>query len=257
MGGMTPWVARLVAANVGLFALGAVMPDLWTVLALRPRYVLQQPWTPFTYMFVHAGLWHIFFNMLVLYFFGPRVEERLGSQRFITLYLLAGFGGAALSFLTPNVAIVGASGATYGVFLAFAMFWPRDRILIWGIIPVEARVLVLVTTLYSLWGGTGSMGGSIAHWAHLGGYAAAYLYLKLADVRSERRRFQKRVADATFGKQSPVATVAAPDFDAIKREGLHALTLEELDRLRAKVAAQGAAALTPDERAFLHRMALR
>jgi hypothetical protein len=152
---------------------------------------------------------------------------------------------------------VGASGATFGVFLAFARFWPRDRIFIWGILPVEARVLVLITTLYSLWGGTGSMGGSIAHWAHLGGYAAAFLYLHWLDQRSDRKRFQKRVDDANFGKRTAATAIAAPDFDAIKREGLHALTLEELDRLRSKVNAEGIGSLTPDEKAFLHRMTLR
>lgn len=254
---MTPWVARLLAANIAMFALTVFMPDLWLTLALRPRYVLQQPWTPVTYMFVHAGMWHLFFNMLSLYFFGPRVEQRLGSDRFIVLYLLSGLGGAALSFFTPTAAIVGASGATFGVFLAFAMFWPHDRIMIWGVIPVEARVLVLVTTMYSLWGGTGSVGGQIAHWAHLGGYAAAYLYLRWIDTRSDRRQFKKRVEDATFGKRPPIVSAAAPDFDSIKRDGLHPLTLEELDRLRTKVGAEGASSLTPDERAFLHRMTLR
>jgi membrane associated rhomboid family serine protease len=254
---MTSWVARLLAANVVMFALGEAMPELKFALALRPRYVLQQPWTSITYMFIHGGPWHLFFNMLSLYFFGPRVEERLGSQRFIVLYFLSGVGGAVLSFLTPNVTIVGASGATFGVFLAYAMFWPHDRILIWGVLPVEARVLVLLTTLYSLWGGTGSVGGQIAHWAHLGGYAAAYLYLRWIEARSDRRQFKKRVEDATFGKRPPIVSTATPDFDSIKRDGLHALTLEELDRLRAKVAAEGTGALTPDERAFLHRMTLR
>src|ERR687895_296568 len=106
---MTPWVARLIAANVVMFALGEAMPELGWILPLRPRLVLQQPWTPITYMFMHAGPWHLFFNMLSLYFFGVRVEERLGSRRFITLYLLSGLGGAALSFLTPPpVTIVGA-----------------------------------------------------------------------------------------------------------------------------------------------------
>jgi membrane associated rhomboid family serine protease len=250
---MTPWVARLIATNVALFALGYAMPDLWATLALRPRYLLQQPWTPITYMFVHAGFLHVFFNMLMLYFSGPRVEERLGSRRFIVLYLLSGLGGAALSFITPNAAIVGASGATFGVFLAYARFWPHDRFMIWGIVPVEARILVLIGTVFALLG----VGRGIAHWAHLGGYAAAFLYLRWIDARSDRRQFKKRVDDATFGKRSPIVTTDAPDFDSIKRDGLHTLTLEELDRLRAKVAAEGTGALTPDERAFLHRMKLR
>jgi membrane associated rhomboid family serine protease len=250
---MTPWVARLIATNVALFALGVAMPDLWLTLALRPRLMLQQPWTPITYMFVHGGLMHVFFNMLMLYFSGPRVEERLGSRRFIVLYLLSGLGGAVLSLLTPTATIVGASGATFGVFLAYARFWPRDRFLIWGIAPVEARVLVFISTAISLLG----FGRGIAHWAHLGGYAAAYLYLRFIEASSDRQRFRKRVDDATFGKPSPIVATGEPDFDSIKRDGLHALTLEELDRLRAKVAAEGTAALTPDERAFLHRMRLR
>lgn len=250
---MTPWVARLIATNVALFALGVAMPDLWMTLALRPRLMLQQPWTPITYMFVHGGLMHLFFNMLMLYFSGPRVEERLGSRRFIVLYLLSGLGGAVLSLLTPNVTIVGASGATFGVFLAYARFWPRDRFLIWGIAPVEARILVLISTAISLLG----FGRGIAHWAHLGGFAAAYLYLRFIEASSDRQRFRTRVDDATFGKQSPIVATGEPDFDSIKRDGLHALTLDELDRLRAKVAAEGTGGLTPDERAFLHRMRLR
>jgi membrane associated rhomboid family serine protease len=250
---MTPWVARLIATNVAMFALGFVVQDLMPMLAFRPRYLLLQPWTPLTYMFVHGGLLHLFFNMMMLYFAGPRVEDRLGSNRFIVLYLLSGLGGAALSFITPNVAIVGASGATFGVFLAYARFWPHEKILIWGIAPVEARVLVLIGTVFALWG----VGSGIAHWAHLGGYAAAYLYMLLIDAHSDRQRFRKRVNAATYGAPSPVAPAKTPDFDSIKRDGLHTLTLEELDRLRAKVAAQGAGALTPDERAFLHRMQLR
>lgn len=254
---MTSWVGRLLTANVIFFVLGMTIPGFSETLALRPRYLLQQPWTSISYMFVHAGPWHLFFNMLSLYFFGPRVEDRMGSPRFLALYMVSGLGGAVLSLLTPGVMIVGASGATFGVFLAYAMFWPHDRILIWGIMPVEARVLVLLTTLYSLWGGTGSFGGSIAHWAHLGGYAAAFLYLRWLDVRSDRRQFKKRVEDATFGKRPPIVATGEPDFDSIKRDGLHKLTLEELDRLRAKVAAEGAGALTADERAFLHRMSIR
>ena len=249
---MTPWVARLIATNVAMFALGFAVPDLTSMLAFRPRYLLLQPWTPITYMFVHGGPLHLFFNMMMLYFAGPRVEDRLGGSRFIVLYLLSGLGGAALSFITPNVAIVGASGATFGVFLAFARFWPHERILIWGIAPVEARVLVLIATVFALWG----VGSGIAHWAHLGGYAAAYLYMQLIDARSDRQRFRKRVNAATSARlhrwhRRPHGL----RLDQARR--LHTLTLEELDRLRAKVAAQGAGALTPDERAFLHRMQLR
>ena len=108
---MTPWVKRLLIANVGVFLLQVAYPSLTSLLQLVPARVLTAPWTPLTYMFTHSGFWHILFNMIVLYFFGPRVEERLGSNRFITLYLIAGLTGALCSVFTPYVAIVGASGA--------------------------------------------------------------------------------------------------------------------------------------------------
>ena len=253
---MTPWVSRLIFANVLVFLLTYAMPGLSYVLALVPSRVPVEPWTPITYMFVHGGLWHLLFNMIVLYFFGQRVELRLGGPRFVALYMLSGLGGAALSVLTPHVAIVGASGATYGVFLAFALYWPHDRIFIWGVLPVKAWVLVVMTTVYSLYAGFGAAGDNIAHFAHLGGYVAAFLYLRWIDLRSERRSFQKKVATATFGAATPAAN-EEPRWERIKRDGLHSMNLEALDRLSSKVKQHGMASLTADERAFLHRMASR
>src|SRR5512132_304369 len=141
---MTRWVSRLLTANVIVFVLTMGNPSLKRTLAFVPALFMAQPWTAFTYMFVHAGIGHIAFNMLGLYFFGPRVEQRLGGAHFLSLYLVSGLGGAALSFLTPTVSIVGASGAVFGVFMAFAHYWPRERVMIWGVLPMEARVLVLL-----------------------------------------------------------------------------------------------------------------
>src|SRR5262249_15762396 len=152
-----------------------------------PVLALYRPWTIVTYMFLHDGIMHILFNMLGLFFFGPQVEERLGSRQFVTLYFVGGVSGAVLSmFLAPTSAIIGASaagmmggaGAVLGVMLAFAFFWPNAPIYIWGILPVPARILVIVTTLLSLFSGLQGSRGGIADFAHLGGYAGAYLYLK-------------------------------------------------------------------------------
>jgi membrane associated rhomboid family serine protease len=253
---MTPWVSRLLFANVLLFILCEAIPGLGQILALVPARVLSEPWTPITYMFVHAGLWHLAFNMLGLYFFGPRLESRLGSPNFIALYLVSGLGGAALSFFTPTAHIVGASGAIFGVFLGYARCWPRDRIMIWGIVPVEARILVILTTLYAVWGGLGNVGGGIAHFAHLGGYLGGYLYLAWLERFSPSRQYRERVESALYGK-STVLEGDEPRWDAIRRDGLHPMNLEEIDRLAEKVKLHGAHSLTPDERAFLHRMSTR
>jgi membrane associated rhomboid family serine protease len=249
---MTPWVTRLLIANVVVFVLQeTAMPQLTRLFAFHPGAMLARPWTVVTYMFLHGGMTHLLFNMLTLYFFGPQVEGRLGERRFVTLYFLSGIAGALFTFLSPSW-IVGASGAIFGVSLAFAMFWPRAQILIWGILPVEARVLVVIMTMASIYFGLRG-GGNVAHFAHLGGYAGAFLYLRWLQYRAPHAQFKRRVE--TLRPAS-----AAPDVERwsrISRDGLHELNLEELDRLRAKIAADGPRALTPDERAFLDRLSLR
>jgi Rhomboid family len=139
---MTPWVTRLLIANVALFALQSFLPPLLVeYLVFVPVYVFSRPWTIITYMFLHGGLSHILFNMLGLFFFGSRVESRLGERRFISLYLISGvFGALASLVFTPRAAVIGASAGVFGVMLAFAWFWPREKIYIWGVIPVEARL---------------------------------------------------------------------------------------------------------------------
>src|SRR3954467_11505343 len=96
---MTKWVRTLLIANVVVFFLQMTAPQITDGLVFVPMLALYRPWTIITYMFLHGGFSHILFNMLALYFFGPDVEVRLGSKRFITLYMLSGISGALLSFL--------------------------------------------------------------------------------------------------------------------------------------------------------------
>src|SRR5262245_20762792 len=126
---LTPWVKRLLVANVVVHVLVQLAgPLVYQIGAYVPALVLQRPWTAFTYMFLHApGLQHLLFNMLSLYFFGPRLEERLGGRDFLWLYVLGGLGGAVFSFFfEPQATVVGASAAIFAVMLGFAMYWPRD-----------------------------------------------------------------------------------------------------------------------------------
>ena len=252
---MTPWVSRLIAANVAVFFIGNVAHVLDVgQLALVPGLLAQQPWTAVTYMFVHASIMHIFFNMFVLYFVGPRLETRLGGSNFIALYLVSGLAGAALSFFTPGSTIVGASGAINGVILAYALLWPRDRFLIYGIIPLEARTLVLLSAGYAIYMGMSGSRDGTAHFAHLGGYMGGYLYLMWANRNSAAAEYRKRLDAALYGDRSKRGE---PEWGAIRREGLHPLNLEELDRLEEKARLHGPGSLTPDERAFLHRLSTR
>lgn len=253
---MTPWVTRLLFANAAVYLLSMTMPAVVSQFALIPALGLQQPWTFVTYMFLHGGLGHIFFNMLSLFFFGPRLEERLGSASFLRLYFIAGITGGLLSlFFTPNVAIIGASGAVFGVMLGYATFWPRHQILIWGIIPVEARWMVVALTAISLYSGLGGGAGGIAHFAHLGGFLGAWIYLKVAAARSPARQWQKQVTVQPRIMEG--ANSALDRWRRISRDNLHPVNRDELDRVLDKISADGMSSLTASEREFLERFSAR
>jgi membrane associated rhomboid family serine protease len=259
---MTPWVLRLIVANVLMYLVthGNVLPPQVTnSLVLVPALIPVRPWTPFTYMFLHAaGLWHIGLNMIVLYFFGPRLEARIGGGHFLGLYFASGLGGAALSFvMTPTVPIIGASAAIFGVVLAFALYWPHERVYIWGILPIEARWLAVGMAALELSGGFLGFEPGVAHFAHLGGFAAGYLYLRWMHYRSPARRFKQRAAAVTEINRHQSEADALRRWSSIRREGLHEINRTEVDRLLEKVATSGPGSLTPDERACLDRFSMR
>jgi membrane associated rhomboid family serine protease len=245
---MNTWTMRIILANVAMFALSMLAPGLLNATALVPAESLIRPWTLITYMFMHAGFSHILFNMLGLFFFGPRLELELGGKRFLVLYFISGLTGGFLSFFfTPYSPIVGASGAVYGVFLGFAYFWPRERIFLWGILPIESRWLVVGMTMLSLFGGFGGDGSNVAHFAHLGGFLGAFLYLKWLDTRSPQALMMKTMAPP------PPARGAPERWAKIDRNSLHEVNRSELDRIREKIATKGSGSLTVTEIDFLER----
>ncbi len=253
---MTPWVKRLLIANIVMFFITQVMPDLVRLLMFVPILIAYRPWTLLTYMFLHAGLMHLLFNMIGLYFFGPRLEHRLGGRQFLWLYFLSGITGALVSVpFTPRVAIVGASGAVFGVLMGFALYWPRERIYIWGILPVEARVLVAVMTVASLYFGWQG-GGNVAHFAHLGGFLGGFLYLKWWERRSPAAQFRAKAKPKPKSKAGNSAA-DIKRWQSIRREDMHPVNNEELDRILDKVSSDGVSGLTRDEREFLERFSGR
>ena len=250
---MTPWVLRLVLANVVMFLAveTGTLPISSRELVLVPALIPMRPWTLITYMFLHGGLGHIAFNMLGLYFFGSRVEARIGGRHFIALYLVSGIAGGLLSLVfTPMVGVVGSSGAVFGVSLAFALFWPRERILIWGVLPVEARWLVLVYGGMDLFSGITGARTGIAHFAHLGGYVGAWVYLWWMDRRASasRRAWRQKVT-------APAGTVDTRRIDTIDVSRIHPVNRDEVNRILDKIRASGVDSLTNEERTFLSHFA--
>jgi len=266
---MTPWVRRLLIANVAMYLLTAVdlVPFPWAVrvFGFSPALVLWHPWSPFTYMFVHAGFWHLFFNMLGVFFVGPPLERRWGGDRFIRFYIACGLGGALLSLLlvplVGAVPVVGASGALYGLLLAFAFLWPDAPIYLWAVFPVKAKYFVgflaFTAFFYTFFG----RGGGVASWAHLGGLLAGYGYLKMGD-RADRvlddlaRRWRRARRPAHLTSAPPrAARPNAARRDPRRRVGRD--KLDEVDRILDKIRARGIDSLSPEERAFLDEMSRR
>jgi rhomboid family protein len=247
------WTGLIIIANIAVYLWSSQAPEQADAFAFVPARFIARPWTAFTYMFLHANFSHIFFNMLVLFFFGPQVEDRLGSGRYLTLYFVSGLFGAATSMLfSPLAGIVGASAAVFGVELAFAYFWPRAQLLIWGIVPVEARTLIIIMTAISVLGGVGLGMQNVAHFAHLGGFLGGWLVLKVFGVRRFEDKLRPSNLQAPIRKASPPAG-AAERWKQIALDRLHPVNREEAERVLAKLDAGGPSGLTAEEQAFLDR----
>lgn len=175
----------LIAVNVAVHLFISVAPGILQRMALIPALIIVENWywTPFTYMFVHGGMWHLLFNMLGLFFFGVQLERRIGSHEFLLFYLLSGTLAGLLSFLvyvltgTYNIALIGASGAVFAVLLAFATYFPTATILLFGIIPIRAPVLVIGYAGLEVFNMFTRTRGNVAHMTHLLGFAVAFIYL--------------------------------------------------------------------------------
>lgn len=258
---VTPWVGRLIAANAVallLFMTVFTSPDLVDVLQFDPKNALTRPWTFVTYMFVHGGLFHLLGNVLMLFVFGSAVESRMGSRNFILYYLFCGIGAAMFSLGLSGIMnvspFIGASGATLGVALAFATFWPDAEVVMFPIpIPITARTLVAILVGLDVLFALIARNDGVAHLAHIGGVIFGYSYFRLRAVSRRRPvpppRAVERVVMVQTGAAEPEHRTPAPARAARRNDG-DPSTLE-LDRVLDKISQQGIASLTPAERRFL------
>ncbi len=168
--------------------LGIIAPYRW--FSLQPELVVHNfyVWQVFTYLFMHGGWFHIIFNMFALWMFGCDLEGLWGGRKFLFYYFLTGVGAGildvALTTLFPPsrpVVTIGASGAIYGVLLAFGLLFPNRPIFLWFIIPVKAKWFVLAMGLIEFFSEVSGTSPGVSHLAHLGGMLFGYLYLRGGD----------------------------------------------------------------------------
>jgi membrane associated rhomboid family serine protease len=138
-------------------------------------------WQFVTYLFLHGGFWHVFWNMFALWMFGSDLERHWGSRQFLKFYLVAGVGAGVLSVIlapTSTVPTIGASGSIYGILLAYGMMFPNRLVYLYFLFPVKVKYFVAVLGALAFFSALGSPGSTVAHVAHLGGMIFGFLYLK-------------------------------------------------------------------------------
>jgi membrane associated rhomboid family serine protease len=228
-----PIVTALIGLNVLVFLLWQMAPlGLMNAhfLVSREHLAYGYYWTLLTAEFSHKELWHLLLNMITLRSFGSVLATIWGSRRFLVFYLtaavVASLAHVGVGFLIGREsAALGASGAVSAALAAFAVLYPRHKILLFGVVPLPAAVAVLAFVGLDVWGVVAQSGGGglpIGHGAHLGGAAFGLAYALL----------------------SPRPVPAGPS----------AAQLEEIDRILAKARAGGVESLTPEEHAFIEAM---
>jgi membrane associated rhomboid family serine protease len=202
-------VKWLIIANVAVYLVyffGSLIngAPIFRSLQLVPYDVIHgEIWQLGTYLFLHslASPWHIVLNMLMLWMFGSSVEETWGTERFLRYYFICGVGAgicvvvANLAFGNPLSPVIGASGAIYGLLLAFGMLFPEQEILLMFLFPIKAKYFVMIAA-GMVFLGSFSLSGPVSDLAHLGGMVVGYIYFRTQF--SSRRRPALRTANASF-----------------------------------------------------------
>lgn len=290
---MTRAVLWLIAINVAVsFIQLTLQRDLPQTLGFE-SFDPSRWWTPVTYMFAHAGFWHLALNMYTLWAFGPRVENAWSSGAFAGYYVWCGLGGllvheALMSGLADGSGLLmGASGAIFGVMYAYARRWPDDEVLFFGVVPMKVKYMVLGMIVVNVILGALAMAGQasgVAYLAHLGGVAFGWLWFRRPTAPSVER-VRQRVAAAPDISDEPPRPVPK-SFPRPRERGSEtdevvekskALTAKPqlvrpqaparpapvptaaarataLDLVLDKISEQGIASLTTDERRLLDEM---
>ncbi len=280
---MTRAVQWLLALNIGIYFLQLTLfgPDaVYSALALDPARFPADWWTVATYMFVHAWLAHLAFNMFTLWMFGPRLEHEWGTRTFVWFYLWCGVGGAIAHLVfAQHSAVIGASGAISGVLVAYALRWPDEEVYLFGVIPMRSRWLIVamlaMNIIFAL-----SPGSRIDWTAHLGGMAFGWIFLKVysmgginrvrgwvSTVPDESEDMPRAVprgrppmrdraggADEVVARSNAVILRESKPLQHVPRQETPKEYAARVNRVLDKISQEGIESLTRDERRLLEEM---
>ena len=229
------------------------------------------PWQLISYQFMHGGFMHIFFNMFALWMFGMEVENLWGSKKFLIFYLMCGIVAGIFQLVFPPLFneplgyTIGASGAIFGVLIAFGMLFPNRYIFIWFLIPLKAKYFVALYVLIEFF--SIPSGGDIAHLAHLGGALAGFIYIMIdrkrgtaygnyftstsTSTRSGGSFFDsfKNAANVFKKKSNEVEEANFYEVNNERKDDIY--TQEEIDKILDKISKSGYQNLTDKEKKIL------
>ncbi|MHC4544299.1 MAG: rhomboid family intramembrane serine protease [Planctomycetota bacterium] len=250
---ITPVVKWLLIINVAVFLLSFLIPALGAIIfnwfSVYPATIGMslQLWRQITYQFLHAGPWHIFWNMLVLYFFGPMLERHWGSNKFLTFYLVCGaMGGLLYPFLVlvgwlGAAPLVGASGSILGMLAAGGILFPNMMVYVWGVIPVKLRILAIIFAAISIISllrpdQFTNAGGEAAH---LGGMVAGAVYVFSQSWRDKLKlRFRTGAWEKKMTTQRNLQVEVDRILEKVHSGGIQSLTTKEKRILRQATRAE-------------------
>lgn len=245
--GLAPitWATRtIILINVGVLAGHLILDMVLSFTGLGAELIYEFGafstvniargfvWTPLTYMFMHSGIYHLFLNMLMLFFFGPEVERILGSRQFVRFYLLCGALGVFLNYLPEllwptamSASVVGASGAVMGVMVAFAMIDPERQVFIFPLpFPITSRALIFLLIFVNVMSVVGG-GSNMSVATHFGGMIVGFAYMKVTPMLRKYLTAQRLKS-----RPRPPGKATDDDMDELGREIDNIFKLQDRDK---------------------------
>ena len=243
----TEAIRVLISINVLLFLFRYISIerfDLAQIFGLSSNDVWPMIWQPLTYMFIHGDFFHLFMNMFVLWMFGSEMESIWGSRGFLKYYFITGVGSGIIWLLlninNPFSVLIGASGAIYGVLLAYGLMFPNRKVLIYFLFPIKVKYFVLLLGVIAFISSIGDTGSNISHLTHLSGMLIGFIYLKSPKNMSKvLLLFNSILAEIKYKREE-------------KKQAKYLNTKRHIDRLLDKINEVGYDGLDENEKKDLY-----
>ncbi len=248
----TTAIKLLIGANIVMFILKALTAmynvNMVGALGLSPQTIWPMLWQPITYMFIHGDIWHVAINMFVLWMFGSELEMIWGQRSFLKYFFVTGIGSGLVWVLfnmgTSYTVLIGASGAIYGILMAYGLLFPNRTVYLYFLIPIKVKWLVLLIGAIAFFSSFNDT-SNISHVTHLSGMILGYLYLK------KEWKWNKMSVSV---RRKVVELKSARDER--KQKHIH-MAQKDLDRILDKINESGIDSLTEDEKDVLYSSSKR